>query len=137
MNKGRDSADYLRCRPDVSLFLRGADGPLTSGTGGEMADSIYVLGDEDRKKFAKLIAQAWSDESVKDRYENEPRAVLGEFGITYPDGLDTPAMPGKPVGEFSVEDLEMAAGSCLGSASSVSTVGGTAFTAACLGSGLS
>ena len=51
-----------------------------------MADSIYVLGDEDRKKFAKLIAQAWSDESVKDRYESDPRAVLGEFGITYPDG---------------------------------------------------
>jgi putative thiazole/oxazole-modified microcin (TOMM)-like peptide len=137
MSTGRDSADYLRCRPDVSLMLRGADGPLTSGTGGEMADSIYVLGDEDRKKFAKLIAQAWSDESVKDRYESDPRAVLGEFGITYPDGVDAPAMPGKPVGEFSVEELEMAAGSCFGTASSVSTVGGCAFTAATLGSGLS
>ncbi|HEY3906226.1 MAG TPA: TIGR04351 family putative TOMM peptide [Streptosporangiaceae bacterium] len=102
-----------------------------------MADSIYVLGDEDRKKFAKLIAQAWSDESVKDRYESDPRAVLGEFGITYPDGVDAPAMPGKPVGEFSVEELEMAAGSCFGTASSVSTVGGCAFTAATLGSGLS
>jgi putative thiazole/oxazole-modified microcin (TOMM)-like peptide len=102
-----------------------------------MADSIYVLGDEDRKRFAKLIAQAWSDEGVKDRYEREPRAVLNEFGITYPDGIDVPTVPGKPVGEFSVEELEMAAGSCLGTASSLSTIGGTAFTAATAGSGLS
>lgn len=101
-----------------------------------MADSIYVLGDEDRKKFSKLIAQAWSDESVKDRYESEPRTVLGEFGITYPEGVDVPVMPGKPVGDFSVEALEMAAGGCLGTASSVSTVGGCAFTAATAGSGI-
>jgi putative thiazole/oxazole-modified microcin (TOMM)-like peptide len=137
MTAGRDSADYLRRAPRVNLILRGADRPLTSGTGGIMADSIYILGDEDRKKFAKLIAQAWSDESVKDRYEREPRAVLNEFGITYPDGIDVPAVPGKPVGEFSVEELEMAAGSCLGTASSLSTIGGTAFTAATAGSGLS
>lgn len=101
-----------------------------------MAESIYVLGDEDRKKFAKLIAQAWSDDAVTEQYTANPHTVLAEFGITYPAGVATPALPPKPVGDLSVEELEMAAGTagCFGSASSLSTIGGTAFTASTLGS---
>ncbi len=39
-----------------------------------MAESMYVLGEEDRKKLARLIAAAaWSDEVLKARCETEPR----------------------------------------------------------------
>lgn len=99
-----------------------------------MAESIYVLGDEDRKKFAKLIAQAWTDDAIKEQYDADPRTVLGEYGISYPTGVEVPALPAKPVGDLSVEELEMAAGGCFGSASSISTIGGCAFTASTLGS---
>lgn len=101
-----------------------------------MAESIYVLGDEDRKKFAKLIAQAWTDDAVKEQYDSDPRAVLSEHGISYPAGVDVPVLPPKPVGDLTVEELEMAAGGCLGSASSISTIGGCAFTAGTYGCGL-
>ncbi|MFC0865106.1 thiocillin family RiPP [Sphaerimonospora cavernae] len=105
-----------------------------------MAESIYILGDEDRKKFARLIAAAWAEEEVKARYGREPRAMLAEYGIVYPEGVPTPVLPPKPEGEFSVEELEVAAGvaeagtaGTAGTASSVSTIGGTAGTAACAG----
>ncbi|HLU71848.1 MAG TPA: hypothetical protein VKZ82_06690 [Nonomuraea sp.] len=99
-----------------------------------MAESVYILGDEDRKKLARLIAAAWADERVRTRYEREPRPMLAEFGIAYPEGVPTPPLPDKPEGEFDVEDLESAAGGSLGSASSVSSVGGSAFTAWTVGS---
>ncbi|MFF3664854.1 hypothetical protein [Microtetraspora malaysiensis] len=98
-----------------------------------MAESLYILGDEDRRKFARLIAAAWADDEVRDRYEREPRPMLAEYGLSYPEGVATPPLPSKPVGEFSVEELEAAAGGTLGSASSVSSVGTLSGTA---GSGL-
>jgi hypothetical protein len=98
-----------------------------------MAESLYILGDEDRRKFARLIAAAWADEDVKGRYEREPSELLAEYGAAYPEGVATPPLPGKPVGELSVEELETAAGGTLGSASSVSTIGTLSGTA---GSGL-
>ncbi|MEV1002452.1 hypothetical protein [Nonomuraea sp. NPDC050202] len=108
-----------------------------------MAESLYILGDEDRKKFARLIAAAWSADEVKNRYGSEPRTMLAEYGIVYPEGVATPPLPPKPAGEFSIEELEVAAGveapadGCMGSASSVSTIGGCAFTAATFGCGAS
>lgn len=75
-----------------------------------MAESMYVLGEEDRKKLARLIAAAWSDTALKARYETEPRVVLREFGIVYPAGVPTPPLPAKPDGEFEIADLESAAG---------------------------
>ncbi|MFF3664864.1 TIGR04351 family putative TOMM peptide [Microtetraspora malaysiensis] len=100
-----------------------------------MAESIYVLGDEDRRKFARLMAAAWADQDVKDRYGRDPRAVLSEYGIAYPEGVATPPLPDRPAGDFDVEELEAAAGGTLGSASSVSSVAGTALTAWTVGSG--
>jgi hypothetical protein len=106
-----------------------------------MAESLYILGDEDRRKFARLIAAAWSADDVKTRYGREPRAMLAEYGIAYPEGVATPPLPQKPEGEFSIEELEVAAGvepeGCAGTASSVSTIGGTAFTAGTYGCGAS
>ncbi|MEV8633946.1 hypothetical protein AB0395_20030 [Streptosporangium sp. NPDC051023] len=95
-----------------------------------MAESLYILGDEDRRKFARLIAAAWSDGEARARYGHEPRTMLAEYGIAYPEGVPTPPLPVKPEGEFSVEELEVAAGGgseaggCLGSVSTISTLGG-------------
>jgi hypothetical protein len=100
-----------------------------------MMESFYVLGDEDRKKFARLAAQAWTDDTISERYGREPHQLLAEYGISYPADVETPPLPAKPEGDFSVEELELAAGvaGTAGSASSVSTVGGCAFTACCAG----
>ncbi|WP_433431139.1 hypothetical protein [Nonomuraea sp. CA-141351] len=75
-----------------------------------MAESIYVLGEEDRRKFARLIAAAWSDGDLRGRYETEPRAVLSQFGIAYPDNVPTPPLPSRPDGEFEITGLESIAG---------------------------
>jgi putative thiazole/oxazole-modified microcin (TOMM)-like peptide len=85
-----------------------------------MAESIYILGDEDRRKFARLVAAAWEDGELRGRYEIEPRAVLSRYGIAYPQGVPTPPLPPKPDGEFDIADLESAAGSS--APSTVSTV---------------
>lgn len=43
---------------------------------------------EIRKKFAEVIAKAWSDASFKARLLQEPTAVLNEYGITLPAGAE-------------------------------------------------
>jgi len=43
---------------------------------------------EHRRKMAKVIAKAWSDESFKEKLLSEPRAVLEAHGITVPPGLE-------------------------------------------------
>lgn len=102
-----------------------------------MAEGIYILSDEDRRKFAKIVSQAWSDTDFADRYAAEPYSVLAEHGIEYPATVAAPLLPPKPTGDLSLEALEaVAAGAAegtLGSASSISTIGGTAFTASCFG----
>jgi len=103
-----------------------------------MAEGIYVLSDEDRRKFAKIVSNAWSDQAFADRYASSPYEVLAEHGIEYPTSVKPPLLPAKPTGELSMEALEAvaaagAAEGTLGSASSVSTIGGTAFTASCAG----
>jgi putative thiazole/oxazole-modified microcin (TOMM)-like peptide len=121
---------------------------MTVQKGTVMADTIGTLSGEDRSKFARIVARAWSDEQTRGRYENDPHAVLSEAGIDYPAGAPVPYLPAKPEGEFNVEMLELVAGdgviidpsdpnfSCAGSASSVSSLAcpcGTAFTASTFG----
>ncbi|MET8145090.1 hypothetical protein ABZU32_32715 [Sphaerisporangium sp. NPDC005288] len=107
-----------------------------------MAESLYILGDDDRKKFARLVAAAWSEGEVKTRYGREPRLMLAEYGIAYPEGVATPPLPPKPAGEFSIEELEVAAGTeapadgCFGSVSSISSIGGCLGTASTYGCGM-
>lgn len=43
---------------------------------------------EQGKKYAKLIAKAWSDESFKERLQTDSRAVLEAEGISIPQGAD-------------------------------------------------
>jgi putative thiazole/oxazole-modified microcin (TOMM)-like peptide len=61
-----------------------------------MAESIYILGAEDRRKFARLIAAAWRDAELRGRYERAPREVLAEYGIDYPAEVPTPPLPPMP-----------------------------------------
>ncbi len=42
---------------------------------------------EHRRKMAKIIAKAWTDESFKERLVSDPKAVLIENGIDLPAGL--------------------------------------------------
>jgi hypothetical protein len=103
-----------------------------------MAEGVYVLSDEERRNFARIVAKVWTDGSFAERYEAEPMVVLSEHGIDYPQGIPAPLVPAKPAGDLSLESLEsVAAGSePEGSASSVSTIScpvGTAFTASCAG----
>ena len=106
-----------------------------------MAEGIYILSDDDRRKFAKIVSNSWLDEGFAERYQAEPLAVLAEHGIDYPATLAPPLLPPKPTGDLSLEAMEAiaagldeAAASTFGSASSISTIGGTAFTASCFGS---
>ena len=44
--------------------------------------------EEQGKKYAKLIAKAWSDEAFKERLLTDSRAVLEAEGISVPPGVD-------------------------------------------------
>ena len=44
--------------------------------------------EEQDKKYAKLIAKAWSDEAFKERLLTDSRAVLEAEGISVPPGVD-------------------------------------------------
>ncbi len=87
-------------------------------------DNLYIMGDEDRRRFAKIVASAWSDETFARRYASAPHAVLGEYGITYPSHVPAPPVPDKPDGDLSLEALELVAGDAAGMmcASSISCI---------------
>ena len=72
--------------------------------------------EEQGKKYAKLIAKAWSDESFKERLLSDSRAVLEAEGISVPLGVDVKVLeqtdtqlfmviPIKPEGEGGVGRL--------------------------------
>jgi len=44
--------------------------------------------EEQGKKYAKLVAKAWSDEAFKERLLSDSRAVLEAEGISVPPGVD-------------------------------------------------
>jgi len=44
--------------------------------------------EEQGKKYAKLVAKAWSDESFKEKLLTDSRAVLEGEGIIVPPGVD-------------------------------------------------
>lgn len=49
-----------------------------------MAEDIL----EHRKKMAKVVAKAWSDESFKKRLISDPKTVLESQGVVVPEGLE-------------------------------------------------
>ena len=78
---------------------------------------------EQRNQLAALFAACWKDEALKARFMSDPKAVLAEYGIDVPDGIDVNVventdntvhitMPMAPAGagELSDEELTNAAG---------------------------
>ena len=84
---------------------------------------------EEKNTLAELFAACWKDESLKARFMSDPKAVLAEYDIPVPDGIDVKVvqntddcvhitLPAPPAGhmELSDEELSNAAGGIPGSA---------------------
>ena len=80
---------------------------------------------EERNQLAELFAACWKDEALKQRFMNDPKAVLAEYDMPVPDGMDVKVvenadncvhitMPAAPEGhdKLSDEELSAAAGGC-------------------------
>ena len=78
---------------------------------------------EQRNQLADLFAACWKDEALKQRFMADPKAVLAEYGMDVPDGIDVNiventdntvhiTMPAPPSGhrDLSDEELSNAAG---------------------------
>jgi hypothetical protein len=78
---------------------------------------------EQKNALAQLFAACWKDEALKARFIADPKAVLAEYGMPVPDGIDVkvvenaddcvhitlPAAPGSS-GDLSDDELSNAAG---------------------------
>jgi hypothetical protein len=82
----------------------------------------HAISKEELKKWSKLVAEAWSDDTFKERLIKDPPAALKQFGIDVPEGIEFRVventakvryvtLPPKPAGDAS--DLY---GGALGSA---------------------
>ena len=82
---------------------------------------------EQKNQLASLFAACWKDEALKARFMADPRAVLAEYDMDVPDGMDVKVvenadncvhitMPAPPTGHMELSDEEMshAAGGGLG-----------------------
>jgi hypothetical protein len=80
---------------------------------------------EQKNQLASLFAACWKDEALKARFMSDPKAVLAEYDMAFPDGMDVKVvenadncvhitMPADPSGhmELSDEELSKAAGGC-------------------------
>ncbi|RUL90675.1 TIGR04351 family putative TOMM peptide [Verrucosispora sp. FIM060022] len=77
---------------------------------------------EHRTRFARLVADAWSDPTLANRYQLDPAAVLAEYGIVLGTGDEIPDLPPAP-GEIAVEDLSTTAGAAMATIGTVSCPG--------------
>ena len=75
----------------------------------------------EQNPYAKVIAQAWSDEEFKQRLKDDPHAALAEHGADVPhdkrievveDTAETVhlVLPAEPEGEISEEELAKVSG---------------------------
>ena len=73
---------------------------------------------EQRKAMAELFAACWKDEALKQRFMADPKAVLAEYGMDVPDGMDVNiientdttvhiTMPAPPSGSMDLSDDEL------------------------------
>ena len=81
---------------------------------------------EQKNALARLFAACWKDEALKARFMADPKAVMQEFDLEVPVGIDVKVvenaddcvhitLPAPPAasGELSDDDLEKAAGGFL------------------------
>ena len=84
---------------------------------------------EERNQLAALFAACWKDEALKARFMADPKAVLAEYGMDVPDGIDVNVvensdntvhitMPAAPdgYGDLSDEELTNVAGGTISAA---------------------
>ena len=73
---------------------------------------------EERNQLADLFAACWKDEALKQRFMNDPKAVLAEYGMDVPDGMAVNVventdntvhitMPAPPSGSRDLSDDEL------------------------------
>ena len=73
---------------------------------------------EQRNQLADLFAACWKDEALKQRFMADPKAVLAEYGMDVPDGIDVNiventdntvhiTMPAPPSGGMDLSDDEL------------------------------
>ena len=81
---------------------------------------------EQKNALAQLFAACWKDEALKARFMTDPKAVLAEYDMPVPDGIDVKVvenaddcvhitLPAPPSGSVEVSDEELsgAAGGCI------------------------
>ena len=73
---------------------------------------------EQRNALAELFAACWKDEALKARFTSDPKAVLSDYGLNVPDGIDVNVvensdntvhitMPKTPTGATEITDEEL------------------------------
>lgn len=66
-------------------------------------------------RFAELVARTWIEPALSTRYQEDPHAVLADFGLHLPSGCAVPLLPPAPALDLVVEDfgaVGVRAGSC-------------------------
>jgi hypothetical protein len=74
---------------------------------------------EQKNQLASLFAACWKDEALKARFMSDPKAVLSEYDMDVPDGMDVKVvenadncvhitMPATPTGSMELSDEELA-----------------------------
>ena len=83
---------------------------------------------EQKNALAQLFAACWKDEALKARFMSDPKAVLAEYDMPVPDGIDVKVvenaddcvhitLPAPPAGDMDLSDDELsnaAGGVCVG-----------------------
>jgi hypothetical protein len=75
---------------------------------------------EQKNALAQLFAACWKDEALKARFMSDPKAVLAEYDMPVPDGMDVKVvenadncthitMPMAPSGHQDLSDEELSA----------------------------
>ena len=75
---------------------------------------------EKKNQLASLFAACWKDEALKARFMADPKAVLAEYDMAVPDGMDVKVvenadncvhitMPAAPAGHLTLSDEELSA----------------------------
>ena len=80
---------------------------------------------EQKNTLAQLFAACWKDEGLKARFMSDPKAVLAEFEVDVPEGVDVAVVentdacvhitiPARPANadQLSNEELRNATGGC-------------------------
>ena len=73
---------------------------------------------EEKNALAQLFAACWKDEALKARFMADPKAVLAEYGMSVPEGMNVKVvensdshvhitLPAPPEGHVDLSDHEL------------------------------